>query len=476
MDPSRRTRAGALLAVLLLGQSLANIDTAIVNVAAPSIHAHLGASSAELQLVVAGYVLAYALLMISGARLGHIHGYRRVYGLGIGAFTLASLACGLAPSPGTLIAARVVQGVGAALLVPQVLSSIQREFAGPERSWAVRWFVVALSTSAVIGQILGGVLIAADLFGAAWRPAFLINVPIGAGLILAARRYLPPDPPRRQVRLDLPGVAWLSAALLLALVPLVLGREAGWPAWTWVCVLLSGPAFGAFVVAERRATRGGQPLVDLALLARASVAWALAARAATSATYFSMLFVLALFLQQGLGTSPLFAGLALVAWVAAFGLAAPALRVAPAGARSSAARLGALAMALSFVLLGAASLGGQPSAAALVGALGVGGFGFGVVTAALLEQLMAAVPTEQAADLSGLYSASSQVAGVVGVATFGTTYLALGPLGAPAAFAATCGAMSLASLAAAFAAQRASQPPRGVPLATAAGHVTPPAA
>jgi len=261
-------RPRALLAVLLGGQALASIDTAVANVATPSIQAHLGASGAELQLIISGYVLAYAVLLITGARLGHIYGYRQLFLLGLGSFSLASLACGLAPTPTALIVARVVQGSAAALLVPQVLSGIQLAFSGDERRRAVGWFVVMLSTSAVIGQILGGALIAADLFGTSWRPIFLVNVPIGAMVLLAAARCLPPDAPRRRVRLDLGGVVWLSVALLLLVVPLVLGRELGWPLWSWACLLLCLPAFGVFVAIERQASGSGDPLLNLAVLAR----------------------------------------------------------------------------------------------------------------------------------------------------------------------------------------------------------------
>jgi len=191
--PHARHR-GLLLAVLLAGMVMNNIDVAIVNVAGPSIGAGLSASGAELQLIVSGYVLAYAMLLITGARLGDLRGYRRTFLGGLAIFTLASLACGLAPSAVLLIVARVVQGVGAALMVPQVLTGIQRAFPdGLARLRALGWYAAALSGGAVVGQILGGVLVWADLFHTTWRPVFLINVPIGIVLLVAASRLLPPD-------------------------------------------------------------------------------------------------------------------------------------------------------------------------------------------------------------------------------------------------------------------------------------------
>jgi MFS family permease len=192
-----------VLALLLGGQALANIDTAIVNIATPSIQAELHATGAELQLIVFGYILAYAMLLVTGARLGQIYGYRTIFLIGVAGFTLASLACGLAPDPTTLIAARVIQGASGALLVPQVLSGIQLSIPEAERPRALGWFVVVLSGSAVIGQVLGGALISADVLGSGWRPVFLINVPIGALLVSAAMRYLPHQAGARRAQLDL---------------------------------------------------------------------------------------------------------------------------------------------------------------------------------------------------------------------------------------------------------------------------------
>jgi MFS family permease len=253
---------GAVLAVLLIGQFMANIDTAVANIAGPSIGTDLRASPGAVGLVVSGYVVAFAVLLITGARLGASLGYRRTFLLGLAVFTAASLACGLAPGIGALVVARFVQGAGAALMVPQVLSGIQLHFEGRDRLKALGYFSIALSGGAVAGQLLGGVLIAADLFGTGWRPIFLVNVPIGIALGVAGRRLLPADPPGHRDRLDLGGVLALSATVLLVVLPLLLGSERGWPAWSWVCLLLSVPSLALFEYGERRtAARGGRPLV-----------------------------------------------------------------------------------------------------------------------------------------------------------------------------------------------------------------------
>jgi MFS family permease len=215
--------------------------------------------------MAAGYLVAFAVLLVTGARLGSTYGQRRVFLVGLLAFTVASLAAGLAPGLGWLLLARVAQGASAALVVPQVLSGIQLHFAGPDRVRALGYYAIALSGGAVVGQVLGGLLISADLFGTGWRPIFLINVPLGVGLLLAGRRLLP-ETPRRPGGLDWPGVGALSAAVLLLVVPLVLGPDRRWPVWAWPCLAASAPALLGFAVLQRRvAAGGGRPLVAPAL-------------------------------------------------------------------------------------------------------------------------------------------------------------------------------------------------------------------
>ncbi len=241
ISATRVIHKGWLLGILLLGPFMSQADATIANVATPSIHADLGASGAMLELVIGGYLLAFAVLLITGARLGQTHGYKRVFLLGIGTFSLASLLCGLSPDPTVLVGARVLQGAGAALMFPQTLTGIQLNFSGAERARAIGLY--ALSTGAVVGQILGGVLISANLAGGHWRAIFLINVPIGAAALIAGIRYLPADAARVSRRIDLRGVLLLSTTVLLVLIPLTLGRSAGWPAWTWACLAASIPAF-----------------------------------------------------------------------------------------------------------------------------------------------------------------------------------------------------------------------------------------
>ena len=191
-----------LLTIVLAGQFMAILDVTIVNVAISTIQHDLGASGAAMQLVVGGYTIAYAVLLVTGARLGDLGGHRRLFLAGLGLFTLASLACGLAPNTGTLIAFRLAQGAGAALMVPQVLSLIQRSFDGAGRARALSVYATVIAGAAVTGQIVGGILVDLDIAGTGWRPVFLVNVPIGVVLLLAGARWLPADGHRTARGLD----------------------------------------------------------------------------------------------------------------------------------------------------------------------------------------------------------------------------------------------------------------------------------
>ena len=204
-----------MLAVLLLGQFMCVIDVLVVNAAMPSIAASLHASGASLQLVVGGYTIAYAMLLITGARLGDRYGRRRTYLAGVIVFTTASLACALAPDSQALIAFRLVQGVGAAILVPQVFSIIQLNFTGPARARALSAYAAVLSAGAVAGLVLGGVVVTANLFGTGWRPVFAINVPLGLALAVAVPRLVPADEPHATRRFDGIGLPVAAGAVLL---------------------------------------------------------------------------------------------------------------------------------------------------------------------------------------------------------------------------------------------------------------------
>src|SRR3954469_15524325 len=235
------------LAVVLSGAFLTALDFFIVNVSIPSIRTSLNATFAEVQFIIASYGLTYAVFLISGGRLGDIFGRRRMFMWGIIAFTAASALCGLAPSPTFLIGARALQGIAGAVLFPQVLSIIQVTFPQRERATAFGLFGMVIGMSSFSGNALGGLLVSANLFNLSWRPIFLINLPIGLLTVLAASKFIKESRSPKARRLDLGGVAIMTLALTLLLYPLIQGREAGWPPWTFICMAAFIPVLIGFV-------------------------------------------------------------------------------------------------------------------------------------------------------------------------------------------------------------------------------------
>ena len=415
-----------ILAIVLTGQFMALLDASVVNVAAPSIHASLHASGAGLQLVIAGYVITYAVLLVTGARLGDIIGHRTMFLAGVALFTLASLGCGLAGSTGVLVTLRFVQGVGAAFMIPQVLSLIQRSFPGPARARPMRLYAAVLAGGAVAGQVIGGLLVSADLWGSTWRPVFLLNVPIGAALLVAGSRLLPRGRGEQGRGLDLAGLAILTPSVLALVLPLVLGQSEHWPAWGWACLAASGLGFAGFAVVERRmAARGGSPLIPGRVLRLPGVATGITALFAVLAVFGGFFFTLALHLQGGLGESALRAGLTFAPAGLAFALVSlnwqrvgsrwqPALIIG--GFAANAAGL----LALAFLLRG-----GRDGGAWLYLATAVTGAGMAASFSPLMTAVLMRVPVADAADATGVIVTVNQLALVVGVATFGTLYLNL---------------------------------------------------
>ena len=423
---ARRQNSATLLTILLVAPFLAAADATIANVATPAIRTSLHASGTATQFVVGGYIVAYAVLLITGARLGQTHGYKRLFLIGAAAFGATSLAGGLAPDITLLVAMRVLQGAAAALMFPQTLTGIQLNFAGEHRTRAIGLLAMALSTGAVVGQLLGGFVVSADLAGTSWRPSLLINVPVCGALLIAAARTLPTDRRDGHADVDVVGVLTLSISVLLVAVPLTVGPDLGWPDWTWFALAGSAPAFAVFLATQRRSAADGRtPLVDPAVLARPSIAWGLLGLLGSSGTYFALLFTLAQYFQIGLGYSAVGSGLLLLPWLAAFGVAGHAARGLQGrfGFRPPVA--GCLLLATAYLGLSAAALAGDPAVPLLIPLFALGGFGLGIAFTGLLGHLTNAVAPRHAPDISGISSTSTQIGGSLGVAGFGSLYLAL---------------------------------------------------
>jgi MFS family permease len=415
-----------MLAVLLAGQFMGLLDVTIVNVAMPTIGRSLHASGAELQLVVAGYTVSYAMMLITGARLGDLFGRRRMFLAGAAIFTLASLCCGLAPGIGFLIAARFVQGAGAAAMMPQIMSVIQVRFDGAARTRALSAYTAVLSSGGVAGQVIGGVLVTANLFGAGWRAVFGVNVPIGAAVLVLVPLLVPADEPAGGRRLDLTGLAIAVPAVFLIVLPLMLGHQEGWPSWVFGAVAAGLALAVVFVLAERRiANRGGDPLLNLAVLRVPGLAPGLVTMAILMATYGGFLFSFAVHLQGGLGGSALRAGLTCAPCAVAFGLFGYWWRRLPVRAHHLLPPLGCAVAVLAYLVLAlvvrSGGPGGWPLQAALIGAGAALALGFSPLVAHALVR----VPLRQAADASGLLTTTIQLGQAIGVATFGSLFLTL---------------------------------------------------
>jgi len=446
--PATRRGAGngALLAIVLTGQFMAILDVTVVNVALSTLRADLRASGAGLQLIVGGYTIAYAVLLVTGARLGDLAGHRRMFMTGLGLFTASSLACGLATSAAMLVGFRLAQGAGAALMVPQVLSLIQRSFDGTGRARALSIYATVIAGGAVAGQIAGGLLVDADIAGSGWRPAFLINVPVGVGLLVASARWLPGDRGEGNRRLDPAGLVTLAGAVLAFVVPLVLGREQGWPLWCWIGLGAAVVLAGVFVAVEGRAETDAlaprpSPLIPVRLLRAPGLVTATGAIAAMMIAYGGFLFVSALHLQRGLGFGPLRSGLTFVPGAVSFAFASLNWRRVPARWHRVMVAAGLGVAAAGFVVLALALRGGATGGAGLYCGLVLFGAGMGAGFSPLMARALAGVPVADAADASGMLATVVQLAQVVGVAVFGAVQLSLAggfaPAGSGRAFAIT---------------------------------------
>ncbi len=438
-----------MLAVLLAGQFMALLDVTIVNVAMPTIGRTLHASGAELQLVVSGYTVSYAMLLIAGARLGALYGRRNLFIGGVAVFTLASAVCGFAPNALILIAARFVQGAGAAATMPQIMSTIQARFDGPARARALSAYSAVIASGFVAGQVIGGVLVSADLFGSQWRPVFLVNVPIGLAVLAVAPRSIPRDEVGQLApgatgggrlaagatgrgRLDLAGLAIAVPAVFAIVLPLTLGHQEHWPAWVLACIGAGLALAVVFVLVERRvAARGGHPLLNLRVLAAPGLGSGLVAMLLLMTTYGGFLFALALQLQSGLGDSALRAGLTFAPSALLFGLCGFFWSRLPRRLHHWLTPVACTVAAGMYALLGLDLAGGTHGGPALQVILIVLGGGLALGFSPLVTHSLLRVPVTEAADASGLLTTTLQLGQAIGVATFGSIFLTLAAGGAP---------------------------------------------
>jgi len=385
------------------------LDFFIVNVALPSMQARLHASAGSVEWVVAGYSLTSAVLLITASRLGDRYGRRRVFAFGLALFTLASAGCGVAPSATALVIARLVQGIGAAMLLPNVLALIGALYDGPDRLRALSAYGMVMGLAAVGGQLLGGALLAADPAGLEWRTVFLINIPVGLGALALVRSLVPESRSGTGGRIDVVGTTLVTAAVTAIVLPLVEGRAHGWPLWTWLMLAVAPLLLAAFAVQQRRlAAQGGEPMLAPALFKSRAFTAGLAGQLvfwSGQASFFHSGLVFTILAVAYLATS----------------MRAPTL-TATHGRRVLA--IGALALAAGHALLLGAVLvvGTGGSVFALTPGLILAGAGMGLVITPLATLVMNSAPPEHVGSVSGVLATAQNIGTAIGVAGIGAIF------------------------------------------------------
>jgi MFS family permease len=424
VDTSRRWW---VLATVVAAQFMFGVDAFIVNVAIPTIATELHASAAQIEAVIAIYLIAYATLVVTGGRLGDIYGTRNVFIAGVAGFTVTSLWCGLAQSGPELIAARLAQGATAALMVPQVLATIHLLFADAARARAFGIYGIVLGLAGATGFLLGGLLVTLDLAGLGWRAVFFVNVPFGAVIMATAFRIMPTVPRRPGTRLDMPGAIVLFLGLLCLIGPLLFGHDVHWSLAVWLVMAVGAVIIAAFLRLERRVARsGGMPLIDLSLLADKAFMRGLAAVFCFFFANLSFYLVMTIYMQKGLHIPPLQAGLVFLPLALTFVVASRhsgvrarhrGTLVLIEGCAVQIAGLAALVVAIEWI--------DTPSAIMLALVLTIFGYGQGLVMAPLSSAVLATVKPASAGTGSGMYGTTAQIANAAGVAAIGAVFFAI---------------------------------------------------
>lgn len=413
---------------MLTGVFVTILDFFIVNVAIPTTQRDLHAGPSAIEWVVAGYALSYGCGLVLGGRLGDIFGRRRMFATGMALFTLASAACGLAPNVGTLIAGRVGQGAAAALLAPQVLAILRTTYQGRAQLRAINAYALTMGLAAVFGQLIGGLLIQADVLALGWRACFLINLPIGATALALVRRAIPESRSDHAVTLDLGGTALITLALAATLLPLIEGREQGWPLWTWLSFAVAAALFVAYAT-----RRHGSPVLDPTLFRERAFTAGLLTQLAFTMGMSAYFLIFALYVQQGRHLDPLQAGLIFTpigAGYLAASLLAPRLT---ARLGRQIITIGGLTRAVSLCLLMLAVSRAVPTGW-LVLPLAIDGVGMGLALAPIMGTVLSRVATGHAGAVASALTTTQQVGGALGVAIVGILFYGALPAGAAPAF------------------------------------------
>ncbi|WP_406119837.1 MFS transporter [Streptomyces sp. NBC_00989] len=414
------------LTALLLGEAMNLLDATIVQVAAPKIHADLGGSVSDIQWFTTAYTLPFAVLLITGGRLGDIAGRKRLFVIGVTGFMVASAACAAAPTVGLLITFRVVQGAAAAVIIPQTIGLIKTMFAGPEMSKALGSIGPVMGLAAVCGPVLGGVLTHADLFGSSWRAAFLVNVPVSVVVLAIAPKLMENRAPKRP-GLDVTGTLLAMAGIGLVVYPLIGADLTALSGWSWAAMVAGLCLMALFAVHQRQvAATGRSPLVEPSLFAHHGFPAALVTSMSFFAVTNGLMMVIVLQLQLGLGTDVLKAGLTLAPW--SVGLAVASWVAGAHLVRRYGHRM--MSLGLAVLLVGAlAAIAVYHTAdahkypTALLFALAVVGLGVGLFSPAFFTIALKPLQPQEIGSAAGLLNAVQQLGATLGVAVLGSVYL-----------------------------------------------------
>ncbi len=427
-----------ILVIILSAVFMQLLDVSIVNVATPDIQRTLHSSYADVQLVLSGYQLGFASTLITAARLGDIFGRRRMFLIGMVAFTLASTFCGTAQSIHVLVLSRLLQGLSSALMFSQVLAVIQVSIPPQRRAGAFGAFGAAIGLGSIMGPLAGGLLIQAGLFSDPWRAVFLVNVPIGIAAIVAGLRFLPESTSPKKPLLDIPGVVLSSIGLGLIIYPLSEGRTRGWPAWILGMlglgvVLLA--AFAAYEAARTRALR--DPVMDTVLVKERAFRIGAVLNLLFYAGIPSFFFSFNIYLQAGLGYSALGSGLATFPFALGAAVLSPRADKVAQRIGNKVLSLGAGLLSVGMLMTAATVhlMGVHPHGYDLIPAMLVCGIGFGLFVPPVIGMVLAGVDKQRAGAAGGLLSTVQQVGGATGVAVIGIVFFGL--VGANASHAAT---------------------------------------
>ncbi len=410
-----------VFAVVLLGNLMDLMDATIVNVAGPSIRHALASGASTLQWLSAGYTLAFAVFLVTGARLGDMFGRRRLFLLGSAGFTLCSAACAVAPSMETLIVFRVLQGASGALMIPQGFGMLKEVFEDDEMGKVFGYFGPLMGLAMLIAPVLAGSLVEANLWSIGWRLVFLINVPIGVVSLIAAVRVLPRTVAHPGIRLDTVGMALVGGAFVAIIYPLIQGRPAGWPLWSFATLAVGAALLVTFVVWERRRRR--DPLIEASLLSNRTFTGGLLVVLAFFGAFGGLLLCVSLFVQLGEGFSPISAGLTLTPMVIGMivGMGTGTALVGRLGRHLIHAGVVVLAAGTAALALTASGTD-HASVWDLAPSLFVIGTGAGMSFGQILDFVLAGVDMDAIGSASGVLEAVQQLSSALGVAVLGTIF------------------------------------------------------